>query len=72
MANDVRRFGRYSVLDSRLCAHHNEHIKYMCKGMLQRRRTRMMETLNVIERSYKKVLSYDKKKNAKKLGQSDD
>lgn len=68
MMDDERRLGTESVLNSSpyelLIVHINQHYK----GTLESRRTRIMENVSVMERSYYRVLSYEKEKDDGKLG----
>lgn len=50
-AEDIQRFGPLCSLDNSPYEHFNMLIKQAYKGALQRNRTRMTETVNVLKRS---------------------
>lgn len=64
----IRRFGTQFVLDRSQDEYLTVHIKEEKKRATQRRRTGMIETVNMIERSYKRAVAYGQKENVEKLG----
>lgn len=61
-----------SVLDNSSHEYFNIYIRPAFRGTLQCRRTRMLEIVNSMKRSYKISLPYGKKETDEKLGREDE
>lgn len=70
MREDIQIFGMLSDLDSSPYEHLPMHMKQAFRRNLQLTRTRMMETVNVIEKSHDRALLYRKKKIEGNFGRS--
>lgn len=68
MVEDIRKFGTLSVLDGSPFEHFNVHIKQAYRKTSQRRSTRMMETVGVIERRYDGRCGYVGEKGNGRMG----
>lgn len=71
MMDDRERFDTLSVFYNSPYEDRIVHIMQRYKRTLQRRRARMIETVDVIERSYKRAPPYGTKKDNGKLRRSD-
>lgn len=60
MVDHIQKFETLSVLGSSAYDHFNVLIKQSTRRSLQRRQSRMMETVKVLERNYERVLPYGK------------
>lgn len=57
MVGDPRKLETLSILASSPYEHFHAHTKRSYSRILQRRRTRIMETVNVLQRRYKTALT---------------
>lgn len=72
MIKEIRGFRALSVLDISSYEHFKVCIKQALKIISHWRRTRMMETINVMERNYERRQSYRKEKIDGKLRRKDE
>lgn len=71
MVEDIQKVGTIPVLDSSSYKHFSAYINKPYKKPFQKRQTRKMERVNVMERSYEMAISYNNKDDSGKLGRSD-
>lgn len=72
IVDDIQQLGTLFVLDRSSYEQFNVLVKQAYKRTLRRKRTRMMETVGVMEKMHGKAPSDEKKKDDGKLGRSDE